>query len=747
MRVAKVIVDIPARAIDEPFDYQVTEGQDLAVGHCVLVDVGSRPAVGYVVGIDEEPSPGRALKPVRDVLGGPYFHPASVEVAAWIAREYVCPPIEALRLFLPPGGTPRVVRRARGGTGTAWEVLRPPVGPKDDRWVGLTPGGHAYVPSARATAQRAILDALASGPMPVSELFSALGRVDSALRALVRAEAVWVEIRRQDRVPATQARPMPAPERLSRAQETALSEIATRLDGGGGVVVLEGVTGSGKTEVYVRAIEDALARGLGACVLVPEIALTPQTVGRFRSRLGDAVAVLHSRLSPGERYDQWMHVLAGERRVVIGPRSALFAPIMRLGIVIVDEEHEPSYKQAVSPRYHARAVAERLCQEHGAVLVLGSATPSLEARAACEAGRWVKVSLPERVTGCDLPSIEVVDLAAEFREGHRGMFSRTLRGALDEVRGAGKKAMVFLNRRGFASFLLCRECGFVPQCGSCSTSMTYHEVGCRLACHHCGSVRPVPATCPECGSAYLRAFGAGTQRVEAELRALHPGWPIVRMDADTTRGKGAHERLLAQFEALETGVLLGTQMIAKGLDYPDVTLVAVVSADTAMHVPDFRAAERTFQLLEQVAGRSGRGVERGRVVIQTYWPDHPAVVAVAAHDPERFYLTEAAVRSELGYPPYGRLANVIVRGGDEQAVAAHAAALFTALSDAVPAGVSVLGPSPAVLRRLNRVWRWHVLLKGPAEADLPGAVRDALSRVRAPRGVSVAVDVDPMDLA
>jgi primosomal protein N' (replication factor Y) len=349
----------------------------------------------------------------------------------------------------------------------------------------------------------------------------------------------------------------------------------------------------------------------------------------------------------------------------------------------------------------------------------------MESRRRCETGEWTRISLPERATGGPLPPVTVVDMTAEFADGHRSMFSRPLVEGLHRVAEKGQKAVLFLNRRGFASFLLCRECGFVPECEACATSLTYHDVGKRLACHHCGAVRPVPAKCPRCDSPYLRQFGAGTQRVEAELAALLPDLPIVRMDADTTLGKGGHEKALARFEALESGVLLGTQMIAKGLDYPEVTLVGVINADTTLHLPDFRAGERTYQLLEQVAGRAGRGSEPGHVIVQTYWPDHPAIRAAAAHDPCIFYDIEEADRQALGYPPYGRLANVLVWGKDRAEVARVCDRLAKTLSGSLQDGRELLGPSPAPLSKLKGVWRWHLLLPsllGQDHLSSPGQI-------------------------
>lgn len=745
VRVAQVVIDVPSRALDSAFDYEVPdELQAVSVGSCVLVDFANRPAVGYVVGLSGESHYDR-LKPVQALLDGPFFGEQAVRVAEWIAREYICPLSEAVKLFTPPGGTPRAIRFEEDSGATVWSLKRAGVGPVDDRWARLLSREESFVPKAGAHVQRAVLDALAEGPVRVAELAADLGAVDGALKALQKAGAVQVERIRRYRDLEIRETSAVRHSTLTDGQASALQRI-TQLQASGGVLLVDGVTGSGKTEVYLRAIEDVLSRGRSACVLVPEISLTPQTVGRFRSRFGDEVAVLHSRLSAGERYDQWDRVRQGETRVVVGARSALFAPLSNLGLIVIDEEHESTYKQGSSPRYHAREVAERLATEHGAVLVLGSASPSLESRSRCDRGLWQRVAMPERVSGRDLPPVEVVDLTAEFAAGHRAMFSRSLAAALAEVRDAESKAVLFLNRRGFASFLLCRQCGYVPSCDSCSTSLTYHDVNPVLVCHHCGSRKPVPAECPECASPYLRQFGAGTQRVESELASLLPGWPVVRMDADTTRGKGAHERLLAEFEALQSGVLLGTQMIAKGLDYPDVTLVGVITADITLNLPDFRAGERTYQLLEQVAGRAGRGEQRGRVIIQTYWPDHPALRAVAAHDASVFYDEDTAVRSELGYPPFGRLANVLVWGEVQAAVASRAAEVTVLLRDECPADWEVLGPSPAPIGRLKRAWRWHVLVKAPAGADISGPVGNALARAGTKVGTSVAADIDPLDL-
>lgn len=792
MPIARVVLDVPTRALSEPFDYAIPAelAAGTVVGAPVLVALGGRRVVGYVAELGRESAFASRLRPIEAVLGEPLFGEHALPLARWIASEYVCPLADAMRLFLPPGGSPSVLSvyqvsgerpggrvqaavwdavdaageatslelRAidarfptaattlvrSGALNRTWRLRPATVRAVDDRWAELVPG-HTVAPSGRAHLQRAVLDALANGPVRVVELAAQLGSVDGSLRSLAKAGAVRIEKRRRLRTPAGHASAAPRHEHLTDGQRAALDAIDTALPGQ--TVLLEGVTGSGKTEVYLRCIEDVVADGGSAIVLVPEISLTPQTVGRFRARFGDLVAVLHSRMSAGERYDQWDLVRAGQARVVVGPRSALFAPARDLRLVVMDEEHDGSYKQGSAPRYHARAVAERLCEAYGARLVLGSATPSFESRLAADEGRYTRVALPERVAGGSLPTVEVVDMTEEFHAGHRSMFSRALTAGLEHVQERGAKAVLFLNRRGYAAFLLCRDCGYVPRCEKCSVALTYHEVGHRLVCHHCGAVHAVPPRCPTCGSPYLRQFGTGTQRVEAELAAAFPDWPIVRMDADTTQGKGGHEKRLAEFEALPSGILLGTQMVAKGLDYPEVEIVGVINADTTLHLPDFRAGERTFQLLEQVAGRAGRGEAGGAVVIQTYWPDHPAILAAAAHDPASFYEHEMPLRAALGYPPCGRLARIVLSGTSAAAVERSACAVRDALTAAVDATtVAVLGPSPAPLGRVKEAYRWHLLVKAPVGYDLPRTLAAALASAVVDGGVSVAPDIDPNDM-
>lgn len=748
MNAVSVILDIPTRSLSGAFSYSVPPElrERVTIGCGVLVEFGHRPAIGWVVG--EAPAdPEIELKPVTELLTGSRFDRTAVELSTWMARRYCAPLSDALRVWLPGGTTPRLQRRHAFGADAEsgeWYVREPTVTSVEERWVEADPAS-GHTPPTNATVQRAILDALSGGPVSVAELKSQLGSIDGSLRTLAEKGAVTITERRRYRSDQGKARAAIRHETLSQGQSAALQAIESAAPGG--VVLLEGVTGSGKTEVYMRAIERVVERGSSAIVLVPEISLTPQTVGRFRSRFGTSVAVLHSRLGGGERLDEWDRIASGEARVVVGARSALFAPARELGLIVIDEEHSTSYKQGQAPRYDARDVAVELARLRGCPVVMGSATPSLERIVAAAEGRITSVPMPERVGGGALPPVAVVDMGAEFASGNRSMFSGALTTALTHNAEAGRRSILLLNRRGFASFLLCRECGHVPMCDSCSTSLTYHEgqTG-HLACHHCGARRHVPATCPECDSPYLRQFGAGTQRVEHELAEMLPGVPIVRMDADTTTGKGGHERILASFEAQPGAVLVGTQMVAKGLDYPDVTLVGVLNADTTLHLPDFRSAERTFQMLAQVAGRAGRSDVGGEVVIQTYWPSHPAIVAAARHDPGLFYPQERAERTQLGYPPFGRLANIVVSGPSEREVADAAARLAKAVGSFALADMTVLGPSPAPLAKVKRAYRWHVLLKAPDNGDVSSVVTAALDQVGRVSGVSMAPDVDPQDL-
>ncbi|MDO4183476.1 MAG: primosomal protein N' [Coriobacteriia bacterium] len=789
MKLAQVILDIQTQSLDTPYTYIVPDQDDpfaggalfsdaqlgvannalsalanqdvpVQVGSVVLVPFGGRRALGFVIAVHqrddcEVAQPGK-LKSIIAAVAGPFFDEDGAACIQWLARTYIAPLSSCARLFVPAGGMPRLVR---GRTG--WRLEQPQVTPADERWVVPGEALEDFQPRKNAVKQLAVVDAVRQGSVRLAELTLEFGDVSAAVKSLAAKGVVNVETRRRYRgmEQGEPARLRAAVPQLTEGQQDALEAITQACERAEGEVVLvDGVTGSGKTEVYLRAIAAVLERGKTACVLVPEISLTPQTVARFRGRFGNTVAVLHSRMSAGERYDQWDLVNSGAARVVVGARSALFAPLRNVGLVVIDEEHEGTYKQESAPRYHVRDVAVWMMKRVGGVVVLGSATPSIESLYACaHKASWTHAVLPQRANGKKLPQVCVVDMAQEFGKGSRSMFSHQLTQALKEELSAGHKAVLLLNQRGFAKFLLCRDCGFVPECPHCSTSLTYHERGHFIMCHHCGYRVAEPPVCPQCGSPYLRKFGSGTQRVEAELQALLAGFPqpakdalVIRMDADTTAAKGAHQKLLEQFGRADAAVLLGTQMIAKGLDFQDVTVVGVINADTQLHLPDYRAGERTYQLVQQVAGRAGRAQLPGQVFVQTYEAKSIPIRAAAAYNRAAFLDEELPKRQLLGYPPYARMANVLVWGASEEQVRVVAQALEEDVRKQVgeQAGPewTVLPAMPCVLAKLRNTFRWHIVVKCPNDQDV-SSVLEPYFRARTPHeNVNVAVDVDPVSL-
>lgn len=798
---AKVIVDVPSRAVERSFDYSIPEGlaSDVRVGSMVAVPFGASHRVGYVVALAARAEVAK-VSPIDAVLeAGPVFDGEVLALCRWLADYYLVPSGEALRLAVPPGRGRRLVRKYRlipgadispaagarraivaalerlgaasqtpiaQAAGRAavsqlaamvrehvieafYETSRPTARERTVPYAALSPDAEARTAElCRAPKQAQMIELLAEfGPMPVATVLAEAGGSSGPLRALVARGLVSIEAHPAPRHVdgGLKSHVAGAPKCLTAAQVEALRRIE-HADGGHERFLLDGVTGSGKTEVYIRAVKDQLEAGKGAIILVPEISLTPQTVSRFRERLGETIAVMHSGLSVGERHDQWMSVRSGRHRVVVGARSAIFAPVANLGIIVVDEEHETSYKQNSSPRYHARDVALKRAELCGCPIVLGSATPSLESYRDVDLGKTVHLTLPGRVGGRPMPRVEVVDMREEFASGNWTIFSDALQQAMGDALDAGEKVILFINRRGFSSFLLCRECGYVPGCARCAVALVYHARGSQLRCHHCDFAQDVPNVCPKCGSAYLRHFGIGTERVEDEVRAAHLDVPVIRMDADTTRSKNSHARRLDEFASATSAVLLGTQMVAKGHDFPEVTVVGVVNADTALGLPDFRAAERTFQLLVQVSGRAGRGDVPGRVIIQTYWPEHYAIRAVASNAPEAFYREEMALRDAMDYPPFVPLVNVGFSGPDLGPVKAAAQAAAKLVGDFAPGLVTMMGPAPAPLERIGGKHRWHLALKLHDEIGAKQALRQALAKLESHRkkDVAIAVDVDPV---
>ena len=806
-RYAEVLPD-PGRPFSQVFTYRLPPhiASGVQVGAQVLVPFGPRTVVGLVVGLREE-TDRTEVKDIEAVFEDvPALPPDALPLARWIADYYLCELGEALRPFLPQGASYRISRRFRLTGEPLPDAVRshPDSGPiirtleaaGEDASHGalrralpaarlsrglqllktrglIAERASLRPPEARARRQRvvevavgpgeivrycedrgrraparaaALQAAAAAGPMSAAALAARAGVSPSAVQGLAEEGLLRVTSRPVRRVPWQEAVGEPgAPVLLTPEQEAAISAVTAAVEQGEPEsFLLYGVTASGKTEVYLRTLERVLARGLQAIVLMPEISLTAQAIGIYRSRFGDRVGLLHSGLSVGERWDEWQRIRRGEAAVVIGARSALFAPTPALGLIVVDEEHETSYKQEQAPRYHAREVALRRGRLSRCPVVLASATPALESFHAAEAGRHRLLRLPTRVADRPLPEVRVVDVRGS---GPRpAILSAPLRQAIAARLQAGEQVILFLNRRGYATFLLCPACGEALRCPHCGVSLTYHREERQVRCHHCALARPAPTVCARCGSPNIRFSGFGTERVEKELAGIFPQARPARLDRDTTARKGAHLHIVSRFRSAEINILVGTQMVAKGFDFPGVTLVGVVSADTSLNLPDFRSAERTFQLLTQVSGRSGRGEKKGEVIVQSFRPDHYSVLSAARQDYEEFYRQEIETRRELNYPPFSQLANLVVASEDEGEAQRRAEKLAEELRRRGAArGLEVLGPAAAPIARLKGRHRWHVLVRGR-----PGALQEPLREAVAALGEAatrgLAVDVDPVSL-
>ena len=722
MRIAKVEPLTSARALRGPFDYRLPEEMGgVGVGSVLRLPFGRRRVLGVVVDLADssEVPESRLAEPIEALEAGA---PAElVELGLWVAREYCSTPSRGISLALPPGTTAR-----RGGRR-----------PRPDVFVAATPfTAGALAGSQRlGVRQRAALERLVEAGTELSAAQLPAERV--TLRRL--ADRGLVELR--ERAPSARPVTIPVGEparevELSPAQKAAVVEIERALepDSRRRELLLHGVTGSGKTEVYLEAASRALEGGRGVIALVPEIGLAPQTVTRFRARFGDTVAVLHSALSERERRGEWLRLRSGEARICVGPRSAVFAPIDDLGLLVVDEEHDGSYKQEGDPRYDARAVAKERAARAGAALLVGSATPRPES--------WVRmrrIELPERVDGSTLPEVEVLDMRE--RRGDVGSLHPRTQEALAELADGGGKGIVLLNRRGWSPYLGCEACGWAAGCPSCDVSLVVHRAQARLVCHHCGHGEALPATCPDCGSVSVGTRGTGTERLERELGERLDRLPTFRLDADTaTRG---HAEILQAFQEAARGVLIGTQMVAKGHDFADVTLSVILDADATLRFPDFRAEERTFALIAQLAGRSGRGAKGGRVLVQTRAPDAEAVIRAARHDAAGFLAGELERRRELRYPPFGSLVSIELASQERERLSAAADALRARVESELLPEAEVLGPAPRF--RVRGRHRSQLLLKAADREPLVNAARVAVeASARAElRDCAVAVDVDP----
>lgn len=727
-----------------PYDYGIPDSMrnTLQIGMRVHVPLGRRrkPLVGWCTKIDLDAKAKRSLRDILEIIDeAPLCDPSLVRLVLWMSHYYQAPAGQVFDTLIPSS--------VRSNAGTRQRTyFHPCMESLDDATINR-------LPRKQQSVIRHLINA--SGPLTAVQLMDRASCTQDPIRRLQRKGLLKSETRRE-MATSTPTRWQVSDGETERSltltedQSHALSRITSAVDSGEGkTLVLHGVTGSGKTEVYIRAIEHLVRYGRGAIVLVPEISLTPQTRGRFERRF-QSVAVLHSQMTPAERHFQWQRIRSGEVQVVIGPRSAVFAPLPRLGLIILDEEHDASFKQDTQPRYHARKVAHARAMSLGVPLVLGSATPSLESWQATQTGHAEMVPLPSRVNELPMPDVQLVDLRVKD-DRTSGAISRPLHLALRETLKDHGQTILLLNRRGFATTIQCPACGEVVACPDCDMPLTHHRDGGKAICHYCDFTIPTPPACPACGFDGMRYGGLGTQRLETEVKAKFPEARIARMDSDTMRRPGSHQKVLSMFRRGDIDILLGTQMIAKGLDFPNVLLVGVINADSALHFPDFRAAERTFQLVTQVAGRTGRGDRSGRVIVQTFSPEHPAIQAASRHDYHGFAKDEMVIRRRFSYPPCGSVARIIIRGSIEQVTEAVADALLIQLDAArkkMGYEVRLLGPAPPPISKLRGKYRFHILLQATNPGHLGNTIRQATESftIAEKDDVQYVIDIDPMDM-
>ena len=758
-QICEVIVDIAHANVDRLYSYRVPEGMLVSPGSHVLVPFGNgnRQREGFVIrvmeqektAVSDETQSSVTLKPLLRVIEPyPILTPEQIDLAYWMQKSYFCLLVDALRQMIPA--------QMRGGK--VKEKIEKTIQlahPEDADAQLLSLLDKSGKP--RAPKQYEVLETLrtAGVEMAVSDVLAYVPDAQGAISALVKrgyvVEGGHVTFRRPNISPLAADKLVT----LNPAQESAVDAITTAMEAKSGTLLLHGVTGSGKTEVYMRAIERCLASGRQAIMLVPEISLTPQTVGLFQERFSDGIAVLHSRLSAGERFDEWRRIRLGKARVAVGARSAVFAPMQNVGLIIVDEEHEGSYQSETVPRYNALDVAAYRAKQFGSPMLLGSATPSLLSYYRALSGRYTLLELPSRVQNRPLPAVEVIDMRQEFQAGNNGIFSGKLAQYLGECLEKGQQAMLFINRRGYSTFVSCRNCGHVILCDDCDISMTYHKGENRLRCHFCGAVKPLPTVCPACGKPFIKYFGIGTEQVEEALHNLFPKAVTLRMDTDTIRTKDTMQQMLTAFARGEAQFLVGTQMIAKGHDFPNVTLVGVVAADATLLIPDYRSTERTFQLLTQVAGRAGRDENPGKVVIQTYSPAHPAIRYAREHDYKSFYHYELEQRKKAIFPPFSLFVRILFSGDDERSlqtgVDAYAVQLKHALGECLGAegehDILLYSASPAPIKRKQRAYRYQILIKLLRTARLSRAIQTIYTFAGDHRGeLYPMVEVNPQDM-
>ncbi len=748
---ADIIVNISHENVDRAFQYRIPEKLEemVHVGDCVQIPFGkgNKLLKGYVVGISDSCNyDPLKIKDIHAIVeDGVSVKDQQIGMAAWIRKYYGGTMIQALRTVLPVKQTVKAKEYKK--------VLL-----SCSREEAIAVLGESKRMKGRGARARLLEELLKEPELPYELVTGKLMVSGAVIQGLARTGVVKVEKSQIYRNPVKKYESTDEKKKLTLKQESIVTEILKDYDAGKPqTYLLHGITGSGKTEVYIRLIEEMVSRGKQAIVLIPEIALTYQTLIRFYKHFGERVSVLNSTLSAGEKYDQCERAKNGEIDVIIGPRSALFTPFPDLGLIVMDEEHEGSYKSEGTPKYHARETAQELARRVGASLVLGSATPSLEAYYRAGRGEYKLFTLNERVTGGTLPVVYTIDLREELKQGNRTIFSRKLQELLTDRLEKGQQSMLFINRRGLAGFVSCRSCGQVVKCPHCDVSLSEHR-GDRLICHYCGYEIPKMNTCPECGSKYISGFRAGTQQIEEKLLEMYPGIRVLRMDADTTKAKDSYEKILEAFRNGEADVLVGTQMIVKGHDFPNVTLVGVLAADMSLSVGDYRAAERTFQLLTQAAGRAGRGELPGEVVIQTYQPEHYAIVHAANHDYESFYEEEILYRDLMQYPPVANMLGVQVFASNEMEgvkVAKYLAEQSKKLAEhlgekhgwSLKERVQIIGPAPAGIGKINDVYRFVFYIKH-VDMEVLVQQKDLLeegAKSVEHRGMNIQFDFNPVN--
>ncbi|WP_249670190.1 primosomal protein N' [Bacillus altitudinis] len=797
--IAEVIVDVTTKAIDRPFDYRVPDRFKglVKAGMRVVVPFGPRKIQGFVTKIKEETDVQSGnIKDIVDLFDlSPVLTDELLELSHWLTEKTLSYHITALQSMLPAAmkakyekeiqvlsaeELPQSLKELFGQQESILyadiplEQLKPiqkhvQKGHLEVRYHVSQKSGKKKVRTLQiavtkekleekqkqlkknAVKQKALLTFLFQAnetTFLAKDLQQQTGASSQTIKALIQEGLLTESYEEIYRDPYRDREFTPStPLDLTAEQAEAAKPIHQAVsDDKHETFLLHGVTGSGKTEIYLQTIDHVLQKGKEAIVLVPEISLTPQMVQRFKERFGSNVAVLHSGLSTGEKYDEWRKIHRKEVKLVVGARSAVFAPFENLGMIIIDEEHESSYKQEEMPRYHAKDVAIERAGRHQCPVVLGSATPSLESYARAKKGVYTLLTLKRRVNQQQLPHVSLIDMREELRNGNRSMFSEELMLRLKEVLERKEQAVLFLNKRGYSSFVMCRDCGYVEQCPHCEISLTYHRFQKRLKCHYCGHEDPVPAECPECHSEHIRYFGTGTQRVEEELTKVLPEARVIRMDVDTTSRKGAHEKLLTSFGNKEADILLGTQMIAKGLDFPDVTLVGVLSADTSLHIPDFRSSEKTFQLLTQVSGRAGRHEKAGSVIIQSYTPSHYSIELTKQHDYEAFYEQEMLHRRHQSYPPFYFLAMVTV-SHEEVTKAAHVTdKIVQFLKMNCAPNTRILGPAASPIAKIKDRYRYQCVIKYKRENELASLLRkiqDHYQKEMEQKQLMISIDMNP----